>query len=161
MTIQLSDCCKATIDLDKTKERPECYTCSKCGRIIGSPLSTHNTRDGIEEKYDKLVLELMGQSAFSAYVGSFHHAKIKSFIHQELQKARESERELIWLPIQTAPKDGTHILVTNGRLCTVAHYFEGDTGGGWYLSWNEFACSADYQMNTITHWQALTPPTRL
>lgn len=44
MTIQLSDCCKATIDLDKTKERPECYTCSKCGRIIGSPL-THNTRE--------------------------------------------------------------------------------------------------------------------
>jgi hypothetical protein len=55
-------------------------------------MATHNTRDGIEEKYDKLVLELMGQSAFSAYVGSFHHAKIKSFIHQELQKAREEEK---------------------------------------------------------------------
>ena len=49
----------------------------------------------VEEKYDKLVLELMGQSAFSAYVGSYHHAKIKEFIHQELQKAREEERERI------------------------------------------------------------------
>ena len=38
MTTQLSNCCKATIDLDKTKDRPECFTCSKCGRIIGSPL---------------------------------------------------------------------------------------------------------------------------
>jgi hypothetical protein len=54
-----------------------------------------------------------------------------------------------------APKDGTHILVSNDRLCTVAHYFEGDTGGGWYLSWNEYDKSSSYQMNTITKWKAL------
>lgn len=45
MTIQLSNCCKAKIDLNKTKERPECYTCSKCGRIIGSPLPPKTNED--------------------------------------------------------------------------------------------------------------------
>lgn len=134
---------------------------------------THNTREGIE-KLLPCIDPQCDNHGTTITVNSDGEPEqmqceycyrerfpIIEFHHQELQKARESERELIWLPIQTAPKDGTHILVTNGRLCTVAHYFEGDTGGGWYLSWNEFACSADYQMNTITHWQALTPPTRL
>jgi len=49
MTIQLSDCCKATIDLDKTKERPECYTCSKCGRIIGSPIPERTVEEIVED----------------------------------------------------------------------------------------------------------------
>lgn len=49
-----------------------------------------NTRE-VDDRYDDLVLKLMGESAYTRYVGSFHHAKIKDFIHQELQKARESE----------------------------------------------------------------------
>lgn len=62
----------------------------------------------VEEKYDKLVLELMGQSAFSAYVGSYHHAKIKEFIHQELQKAREEERERCITEAWSYIVDATH-----------------------------------------------------
>ena len=74
-------------------------------------------------------------------------------------------KEVEWQPIETAPKDGTHILVINldtpewNRVPTVAHWFElsvGDeTRGNFFLSWNKNADDADYQMNTITHWKAL------
>lgn len=138
MTIQRSDCCKATIDLDKTKERPECYTCSKCGRIIGSPLPqpTMNQIPNIEE--EKSDCELY-EHIPEPYDVAFWHCKVcgkelyfdtiesltkthsdtvdkttelltlhlpsldKSVIrdtisvalHQQLQKAREEERERI------------------------------------------------------------------
>ncbi len=75
-------------------------------------------------------------------------------------------KEVEWQPIETAPKDGTHILVINlntpewNCVPTVAHWFElsvGDeTRGNFFLSWNKNADDADYQMNTITHWKALT-----
>ena len=60
MTIQLSNCCKATIDLDKTKERPECYTCSKCGRIIGSPLPPKTNEEWVADFDDlfKIVVDV-------------------------------------------------------------------------------------------------------
>lgn len=110
MPKQLSDCCKATIDLDKTKERPECYTCSKCDRIIGSPLppptmnqipniGETNTRE-VEEWEKKFDM----QFAKGFYNGDWvlfycptsdqkdeHPATeedVKAFIHQQLQKAR-------------------------------------------------------------------------
>lgn len=105
MTIQLSDCCKATIDLDKTKERPECYTCSKCGRIIGSPLSTHNTRE-LEKDLIKLIIDAVWEATDGGVKMSEHqfyhfeelNGAINTFLethHQELQKAREEERERI------------------------------------------------------------------
>ena len=38
MTKQLSDCCKAEIKLTG-EPRPNAFTCKKCGRIIGTPLT--------------------------------------------------------------------------------------------------------------------------
>jgi hypothetical protein len=57
-----------------------------------------------------------------------------------------------WQPIETAPKDGRHILVRGGQadktLCTVAHWHQ----DGFYLSWCNWDEDADYMMSAITHW---------
>lgn len=75
-----------------------------------------------------------------------------------------------WLPIASAPKDGTHVLVCfaeppfhtlwtfQQRPATVAHFWEGEGAPdrGWYLSvcWYE----QDDPMTTPTHWQPLPEP---
>jgi hypothetical protein len=94
MTTQLSNCCKATIDLDKTKERPECFTCSKCGRIIGSPLPSQQeiAEKIIHKSIDQLSKQGEGYASF--YINILKAEIIKA-LHQELQKAREEERAFI------------------------------------------------------------------
>jgi len=50
MRSQLSDCCKAIINFYPKLERPDCYKCSVCNRVIGSPIHTMppNTPNEIE-----------------------------------------------------------------------------------------------------------------
>lgn len=67
-----------------------------------------------------------------------------------------------WQPIDTIPKDGTHVLVTNMTVktcpCTVAHWFEyldDKTKSGLFLSWNANDEDSDYQMDTVTHWMPI------
>lgn len=60
-----------------------------------------------------------------------------------------------WHPIETAPKDGTIILVWNGRWFLFAEYatFANPEQSGWY--------EADAPVGgklTPTHWQPLIPP---
>lgn len=67
-----------------------------------------------------------------------------------------------WNPIETAPKDGTHILACIGpfnahRLfeqCppTVVHYFPDPDAPGFYTSVNELAPEHPYK---ATHWMPL------
>lgn len=67
-----------------------------------------------------------------------------------------------WLDIVTAPRDGTHVIVSfDGTASppTVAHWFgppdfPGLRGGGWYLSVQQFEGP---QINP-THWRPLPPP---
>ena len=54
MTIQLSYCCKAEIALDKNKQRPDCYTCKDCGRVIGSALPIPGTNDLLNAEEQRL-----------------------------------------------------------------------------------------------------------
>lgn len=70
-----------------------------------------------------------------------------------------------WRPIDSAPKDGTHILIARGpyyehwgfpqRPPTVGHYFD----GGWHLSVNHDGDRSE--IIGATDWQPLpAPPAR-
>ena len=69
---------------------------------------------------------------------------------------------MMWQPIETAPRDGTHVVVfaprradggrrrsRRGCLASVAHY---ENGWGWLSS------PSDYQL-LPTHWAPLPAPT--
>lgn len=51
---------------------------------------TGNKGEDWEKDFDKLLIELQGQSGFSSYVGSFHCAKLKDFIRSLHSKWKES-----------------------------------------------------------------------
>lgn len=53
------------------------------------------TKKGWEEEFDSLIYELVGQSDFSRYMGSFHCAKVKLFISQLLSSQKKEIRESI------------------------------------------------------------------
>ena len=56
-----------------------------------------------------------------------------------------------WIPISSAPKDGTHILVScHGSIPTAAHFF----GGGWHLSVNLYSAFSALWFEP-SHWQPL------
>lgn len=59
-----------------------------------------------------------------------------------------------WQPMATAPKDGTHILATNGRNEPTTVHWHVD---GWYLSVNLMEAHADYTANwgAPTIWMPL------
>lgn len=63
-----------------------------------------------------------------------------------------------WQPIETAPKDGSEILVCNGiGRRAVTHWMEGrgfyaGQGGGYPASWTTIGDLA------LTHWMPLPPP---
>lgn len=71
-----------------------------------------------------------------------------------------------WKPISSAPKDGTHILVTDNRYfgfgyingvaahwSAVVHWWSNPGEEGWYLS----SGNCDDQMD-VTHWMPLPDP---
>jgi hypothetical protein len=57
-----------------------------------------------------------------------------------------------WQPISTAPKDGTHVLVSGPHaLPTTVHWFD----GAWHLSVNQQGEFSAYVWGEPTHWLAL------
>jgi hypothetical protein len=63
-----------------------------------------------------------------------------------------------WEPIETAPKDGTQILVYCGDVWAVVYWWDG-YGGVWRVAadvngWNE----SDELSSTPTHWMSLPEP---
>lgn len=76
----------------------------------------------------------------------------------------EVERLHSWQPIETAPRDGTHILACRIPIgirvtimtCppTVVHWFDDPDEPGFYTSVNELAPEHPYNP---THWQQLDP----
>ena len=71
-----------------------------------------------------------------------------------------------WQPIETAPKDGTAILVLlfGSDIAHAARWYDEqatieekyqDGGPGWYLTWDHYKLSARYGP---TNWMPLPPP---
>lgn len=62
-----------------------------------------------------------------------------------------------WRGIETAPTDGTHILVRSEgspqQPPTTAHWFE----GGWHLSVNALGEHSEHGMQSLSHWMPLPP----
>lgn len=57
-----------------------------------------------------------------------------------------------WEPIETAPKDGTHVLIKRmGGLPATCHWFD----GGWHLSVNQRGEFSAWVWGDPTHWTAL------
>jgi hypothetical protein len=61
-----------------------------------------------------------------------------------------------WKPIETAPKDGTSILLSDGKWVGEGYYSE-HSGGTWWEAGSHWTDAHDGQIYP-THWQPLPPP---
>ena len=97
-----------------------------------------------------------------------------SYSSEMVQNAIETIRQLQnpWMPIETAPRDGTWILLTGGEIdygwfnehyvedndqpdCVVGQFVPG--GGVWQFAWYDSGYYGEYE--TPTHYMPLpTPP---
>ena len=58
-----------------------------------------------------------------------------------------------WQPIETAPKDGVDVLITDGTYTVVAHWNE---KYGWRVSWSrDVFCDSG---EDATHWMPIPAP---
>jgi Protein of unknown function (DUF551) len=71
-----------------------------------------------------------------------------------MRAALEAAARACWQPIETAPKDGTAILLCVGRWMTVGHWHR--VAGGW--SSNGPVYSPYGLDEQPTHWQPLPEP---
>ena len=62
-----------------------------------------------------------------------------------------------WQPIETAPRDGTFVLLFLPHIETVrTGYWSHMTGKGWMINWaSTYRTSVD---GPVTHWQPLPDP---
>lgn len=63
-----------------------------------------------------------------------------------------------WQPIDTAPKDGTRILVYSQSLYWLVAFFGGDHDRPGHLSQWRSAWDAEWLARTPTHWMPLPDP---
>lgn len=79
---------------------------------------------------------------------------------RELYAHPASAGEPVWLSIDSAPKDGTHILVDDESIdwlpVTSVHYYIGEDPKerGWHLSLNPVGEFSNYRYNP-THWMKI------
>jgi len=87
MTRQLSDCCKAPIDFYPKLERPECYRCSFCDRVIGSPIPEKSVKEIVEEFSNEWerIIDCSGTV----------RAGLDDWLTQTLQAERQKREEMV------------------------------------------------------------------
>lgn len=79
----------------------------------------------------------------------YHAQKSNGVLYEHTKYIRATE----WQPIETAPKDGSHILLTDGISCEVCFYC-----GYWQGSYYD-GYGFEYNNDPPTHWMPLpTPP---
>lgn len=59
----------------------------------------------------------------------------------------------MWQPIETAPKNGESVVITDGFTCVVGHWHVAD---GWLVSWDKSPFCEAGEMDA-THWMQLPP----
>lgn len=87
--------------------------------------------------------------------------------HKATLALRQHQQNGGWLPIESAPKDGTRVLITDGKYVYQAHYtddcefgqFENDHRAGWQI----WACEDGYyssaiEIDEVVKWMPLPPP---
>lgn len=64
-----------------------------------------------------------------------------------------------WKPIETAPRDGTEYIATDGQICTVENHPEGYMPGTWTKDGNKWSGYASRHIGySPTHWIPLPEP---
>lgn len=63
-----------------------------------------------------------------------------------------------WQPIETAPKDGTHVLVSDDGVVSEAWFDAEAHGGGWYLANRHWTDGPGPDQIFPTHWQSMPRP---
>lgn len=100
-----------------------------------------------------------------------YHADIRLFVDpNELRNLISDLRAAIetggWLPIETAPKDGTRIILRCPNIGAVEGWWDCVDGGGfeegppifWWTTENDLIIFGDGSYDDPTHWMPLPPP---
>ena len=108
----------------------------------------------------RALIKLAGDLENQLYEGDGAYPEDYHDVHTSAVVALPALSQLLeavtWQPIETAPKDGTHILVCCAGSIdppTTAHWFEGK----WWLSVSYLDAPEEYVWKSPTHWQPLQP----
>jgi hypothetical protein len=96
----------------------------------------------------------------------------ESIVWGNLMFVPEPKRTMDWQPIETAPKDGTWVLLSGGKIYygwdgdsqpgvvsgQFSHWFNGSerSGGAWQFAWYDGGYYGEYE--SPTHWMPLPKP---
>lgn len=112
------------------------------------------------DELDRLTTELAALKAGNEQA-LFSAAKELERMDAELAAAKKENE---WQPIETAPKDGSYVLVTSGGKPWIARFHPVYQSGyrpqdPWQsMMLNHLHIEAKYQINTPTHWKPLPAP---
>ncbi len=83
------------------------------------------------------------------YETEYHHSRIVEALKAENKELKAKLEKAKWQPIESAPRDGKSILVTDGYDVCDAYFRGGD--------WWQYQCGDDWYSTSInpTHWMPL------
>lgn len=102
------------------------------------------------------IIQMAREAGFSVGIGSPALPKFTQLITLAVAKERE---ECGWQPIETAPKDGTNVLLINRKGNQAAGLWMNSLlGVGWYLRGGNQPDTFFNDHHGPTHWMPLPPP---